>query len=111
MGVLASGSVHARPSAHPPIDTSGNISAHVSGRGLNKISDDSKHFLCFQNNNKNRPQGGRGVRQFFLSPQFLLCDLRPHSKFHNPTITPSGRKVTQAERRRKTAVNSGHLVL
>ena len=48
MGVLASGSVHARPSAHPPIDTSGNISAHVSGRGLNKISDDSKHFLCFQ---------------------------------------------------------------
>ena len=30
MGVLAPGSAHARPSAQPPIDTSGNVSAHVS---------------------------------------------------------------------------------
>ena len=30
MGVLAPGSAHARPSARPPIDTSGNFSAHVS---------------------------------------------------------------------------------
>ena len=31
MGVLAPGSAHARPSAQPPINTSGNISAHVFG--------------------------------------------------------------------------------
>ena len=30
MGVLAPGSAHARPSAQPPIDTSGNFSAHMS---------------------------------------------------------------------------------
>ena len=30
MGVLAPGSAHARPSAQPPIDVSGNFSAHVS---------------------------------------------------------------------------------
>ena len=30
MGVLAPGSAHARPSAQPPIDTSGNFPAHMS---------------------------------------------------------------------------------
>ena len=30
MGVLAPGSAHARPSAQPPIDVSGNFPAHVS---------------------------------------------------------------------------------
>jgi hypothetical protein len=30
MGVLAPGSAHARPSAQPPIDVSGNFSPHVS---------------------------------------------------------------------------------
>ena len=33
MGVLAPGSAHARPSAQPPIDTSGTFSAHMSGGG------------------------------------------------------------------------------
>ena len=33
MGVLVSGSAHARPSAQPPIATSGNLSVHMSGRG------------------------------------------------------------------------------
>ena len=37
MGVLASGSVHTRPSARPTIDTSGNFSAHVSDV-ISKIS-------------------------------------------------------------------------
>ena len=32
MGVLAPGSAHPRPSAQPPINTSGNFSAQVSGR-------------------------------------------------------------------------------
>ena len=36
MGVLAPGSAHARPSAQPPIDTSGKFSAHMSGRGVKK---------------------------------------------------------------------------
>ena len=33
MGVLAPGSAHARPSTWPPINTSGNFSAHMSGGG------------------------------------------------------------------------------
>ena len=37
MGVLAPGSAHTRPSARPPIDTSGNFSAHMSEGG--KLSD------------------------------------------------------------------------
>ena len=38
MGVLALGSAHARPSARPPIDTSGNFPAHVSAESLFEIS-------------------------------------------------------------------------
>ena len=34
----APGSAHARPSARPPIDTSGNFSAHMSGGGI-KLSE------------------------------------------------------------------------
>ena len=37
MGVLAPGSAHARPSAWPPIDTSGNFSAHVSAESPSNI--------------------------------------------------------------------------
>ena len=33
VNTLESASAHARPSAQAPIDTSGNFSAHVSGRG------------------------------------------------------------------------------
>ena len=33
MGVLAPESAHVRPSARPPIDTSGNFSEHMSGGG------------------------------------------------------------------------------
>ena len=38
MGVLAPGSVHARPSARPPIDTSGNVPAHMSAESPSNIS-------------------------------------------------------------------------
>ena len=38
MGVLAPKSAHARPSAQPPIDTSGNFSAHVSAESPSNIS-------------------------------------------------------------------------
>ena len=34
VGVLAPGSAHARPSAQPPIDTSGDFSVDVSERGV-----------------------------------------------------------------------------
>jgi hypothetical protein len=34
MGVLAPGSAHARPSAQPPIDMSGNFPVHVSAESL-----------------------------------------------------------------------------
>ena len=43
----------------------------------------------------------------------FFCDLKPHTQFWNPTITPSGRKLKwQKERkseREKNAVNSGNL--
>ena len=38
MGVLAPGSAHVRPSARPPIDTSGNFPAHVSAESPSNIS-------------------------------------------------------------------------
>ena len=52
-------------------------------------------------------------RNFVFHPKsYYFCELKPHAKFQNPTITPSGKKVTQAERekreeREKNAVNSG----
>ena len=47
MGVLAPGSAHARPSARPPIDTSGNISAHMS-RGVVKLAESFSDQLSRQ---------------------------------------------------------------
>jgi hypothetical protein len=53
-------------------------------------------------NKKITPWGPGGGPPHFCSPQFLFfCDLKAHAKFQNPTITPSGRKVTQGERREK----------
>ena len=44
-GVLATGSAQARTSAWPPIDTSGNLLAHMSGGGnILAKSENSKHF-------------------------------------------------------------------
>ena len=46
----------------------------------------------------------------------FLGDLKPNAKFQKPMITPSGRKVSEAERKKeerkkgKNTVNSGHLV-
>ena len=37
-GVFAPGSAHARPSAQPPIDTSGNFPAHMSAESPSNIS-------------------------------------------------------------------------
>ena len=46
--------------------------------------------------------GRRGGPQIYF-----LCDLKPYATFQNPTITPSGRKVSEAEEEEKNAVNSG----
>ena len=58
-----------------------------------------------------------GVPHFFSYPKsYFFGDLKPHAKYQNPRTTPSGRKVTQAdrkkekERREKNAIHSGHLV-
>ena len=32
---------------------------------------------------------------FFYPKSYFLCDLKPHAKFRNPTMTPSGRKVAR----------------
>ena len=71
MGVLAPGSAHAWRSTRPPIDTSGNFSAHVSGGGnfqniflINFLakSGNSKHFSFFSKQKK--IWRGVGVKNF-----------------------------------------------
>ena len=43
-----------------------------------------------------------GGAQILFYPKFyFFCDLKPHAKFRNPTITTSGRKVTTAEREKR----------
>ena len=37
----------------------------------------------------------------FWLESLSFCELGAHAKFRNPTITPNGRKVTQAEEERK----------
>jgi hypothetical protein len=96
----------------------------MSGRVVNKFEKLSSQFslailgtFCFfkKKLRKLPTLGAGGGAQFFSLTQNLIfcCELKPHAKFRNPTITPSGRKVTLEERRRrrKNAVNSGHLVL
>ena len=42
------------------------------------------------------PAPSSDPQKFFISQFFnFFCDLKPHAKFHNPTITPSGRKVSE----------------
>ena len=73
----------------------------------------SKHFSFFSPKKplKINPLGAGGVPQFLFHPKsYFFCDLKPHAKFQNPMINPSGRKVTQREREREIVINSGHLV-
>ena len=45
---------------------------------------------------------GQGGSPFLFSTQILFfCELKSHAKFRNPTITPSGRKVSEAEERKR----------
>ena len=91
MGVLAPGSAHARPSA-------GVAATNLKQLTVNflAISGDSKHFLCFPKKKlKKRPPNLCYPKSYFF------CDLKPHAKFWNPTITPSGTKVTTLERKKR----------
>ena len=45
MGVLAPWSAHARPSAMPPIDVSGNFPAHMSAESPSNISPNPSEVL------------------------------------------------------------------
>jgi hypothetical protein len=36
-----------------------------------------------------------------FDPKSNFCEIKPHAKFQNPTITPAGRKVTRAEERER----------
>ena len=46
-------------------------------------------------------EGESNVLILLVFSLYSLCDLKPHGKYQNPTITPSGRKVNGAERRRR----------
>ena len=94
--VLAPGSAHARPSARPPIDTSGNFSAQMSGGGGNCLivflinflakSENAKHFSFFSKNWKNKkclelPDLARKLIKktfwkFYPPPEFLVFFLK-----------------------------------
>ena len=50
-----------------------------------------------------RHQWGRKIISKGDVPRILFfCELKPHAKFKNPTITPSERKVTRQKEERKT---------
>jgi hypothetical protein len=50
----------------------------------------------------NRPPGGGvGPPNFVHLKSYFICDLKSHAKFYNTTITPSGRKVSEAEERNR----------
>ena len=43
----------------------------------------------------------RGPPIFVYPNSYFFGDLKPHAKFQNPMITPSGRKESEAEREKK----------
>ena len=104
MGVLAPGSAHARPSARPPIDTSGNFQAHMSAESpsnispnhsevISEVSEPYQYHKLFWDifeistfSGQNRViWGGRGVpRNFFLIGILIFMLLRsPCKKLKN----------------------------
>ena len=58
------------------------------------------HF-SFKKTHLNIARGKGGPTNFVSHHFYFFCDLKPHTKFQNHTITSSGRKVTRAERERK----------
>jgi hypothetical protein len=51
---------------------------------------------------KKAPQGARGGPNFLFNKILFFCDLKPHAKFQNPTITLLGENcVAQKEKRKE----------
>jgi hypothetical protein len=92
-----------------PSQTSRNFSAQVSEWGPKKMTNFPINFQAIIGNYvrffktlKNGPLGGRGASPTFLKyTNLIFCDLKPHTKYLNPMITPSGRKVTTVEREKR----------
>jgi hypothetical protein len=40
-------------------------------------------------------------KYFFYPKSYFFCDLKPHAKFWNHTITPSGRKICGGEKKKE----------
>ena len=55
----------------------------------------------------------RGDLQIFLHlKSYFVCEFKPHAKFQKHMTTPSGKKVTQAERKKeKNTIIRGHYIL
>ena len=76
------------------VEVSGRRAGCQKNKNLD-ISGNSKHFSFFP--------------RIFFYPNIYF--LGPHATFWNPTITPSGKKETGTERKKRNSdVNSGHLV-
>ena len=101
MGVLAPGSAHARPSAHPPIDSSGNFPAHVSAESSSNISPTPQKsypksrnpmttFEIKKTHLKTLFQGAMGGLQIFCGVNIsFFCKNKPPVKFQNSNWPPS----------------------
>ena len=101
MGVLAHGSAHARPSAQPPINVSGNFLPPVSAEWPSNISPipskvESKvlesHFGIYLKLPHFPVKTGliRTVTKVcFLMESEYFCYFGAHTKFQNPMICPS----------------------
>jgi hypothetical protein len=100
MGVLAPGSAHARPSARPPIDVSGNFPARVSAEWPSKISKGKK-----QSNRLFLGGRGGGPEILFSMESSYFCELGGHAKFQIPSCCLYGRKVRASEERRRRKKN------
>ena len=88
MGVLAPGSAHARPSARPPIDTSGNFSGTRVCRVTFKISPNpSKKLLKKPKKSPPRGPGGGAGSNFFFTQIFIIF-FRSPCKIWEPYDNP-----------------------
>ena len=86
MGVLAPGSVHARPSARPPIDTSGNFPAYVTAVSpsnispnpsevISEVSEPKDNFFFKKPKNAPKGPGGGGLQFFCMVNIYFFCEV------------------------------------